>query len=693
MQTSAAEKKAGKEIDKLRTEINYHNYRYYVLDSPVIPDAEFDRLMRRLETLEAKYPRLVTPDSPTQRVGAEPLKEFGTVKHTIPMLSLDNAFGPEEAREFDDRVKRLLKTTGVIEYVAEPKMDGIAVELVFENGFLTQGSTRGDGYTGEDVTQNLKTVKSIPLRLSPPSPLSPKGKRKKPLKPSKRLEARGEVFIPVESFKELNKDREKKGETLFANPRNAAAGSLKQLDPKITASRPLDIFCYGIGAVRGKTFSTHMETLEFLKNMGLKVNPRIEVIKGVEGVVEYHERLENQRERLGYEVDGVVLKVNSLELQERLGVLTRSPRWALAFKFAAKQEMTEIRAIEVGVGRTGALTPVARLKPVTVGGVTIERATLHNQDEIDRKDVRVGDTVVVERAGDVIPEVFSVVKEKRMGREKPFRMPGVCPECRSKVERVGAIHFCTGGLSCPAQLKETIRHFVTKRAMDIDGLGGKHIDQFVETGLLKDVSDIYSLNKESIKGLERWADKSVENLIRAIEKSKNPTLARLIYALGIRGVGEHMASLLAEEFGSLGALKKTKEEELLNIHEVGPETAHSIVEFFSEPHNIKVIEKLEKAGVKFPPEKKKKKGKFIGKSFLFTGALKSFTREEATRLVEAEGGSGAAGVSKKVDYVVAGEEPGSKYEKAKKLGLRIISEGEFKKILGKGAKGKRKGFI
>lgn len=683
----AGDKEARGEIEKLREEINLHNYRYYVLDSPLVPDAEYDRLMRRLEALEAHHPRLVTPDSPTQRVGAEPLKEFGTVKHTIPMLSLNNAFDAEEAREFDARVKKLLKTTDELEYVLEPKMDGVAVELVYENGFLTQGSTRGDGYTGEDVTLNLKTVKSIPLKLSPLPPLPPPSSHeKKSLKPPARLEARGEVFIPLDNFNELNKEREKRGESLFANPRNAAAGSLRQLDPRVTASRPLDIFCYGIGAVTGRTFSTHMEGLEFLKQMGLKVNPHIKVVKGIEGVVKYHGWLEGEREDLGYEVDGVVVKVNSLELQERLGAVTRSPRWALAFKFAARQEMTKIQAIKVGVGRTGALTPVAVLEPVSVGGVTVGHATLHNQDEIDRKDTRVGDTVIVQRAGDVIPEVVSVIKEKRTGKERAFEMPGECPECGAKVERVGAIHFCTGGLSCPAQLKQTIRHFVVKRAMDIDGLGGKHIDQFVESGLIKDVAGLYYLKKADILNLERWAEKSVDNLLAAIERSKKtPTLARLVYALGIRGVGERMASLVAEEFGSLGTLKKSKEEELLEIHEVGPETAHSIVEFFKEPHNIKVIEKLEEAGVVFPERERKKKGKFAGKSFLFTGTLKAFTREEAKRLVEAGGGSAATGVSKRVDYVVKGEEPGSKARKAEELGIEILSEGGFKKLLKEGA--------
>src|SRR3989338_3688243 len=473
-----------KEIEELRDKVNYHNYRYYVLDSHVISDAEYDRLMRRLEGLEARYPNLITPDSPTQRIGAKPLEAFGTVTHTIPMLSLNNAFTEEEAKEFDERVKRLLKATHDIEYVAEPKIDGLAIELVYKDGRFTAGSTRGDGYTGEDVTQNLKTIRSIPMRLQIGTvPIlrlhsAPSVNRDSPYHIPSRLEVRGEAFLPLKAFEKLNRERKKNGEPLFANPRNAAAGSLRQLDPKITASRPLDIFCYGIGAVEGINFKTHWETLEALKAFGLKINPLIKKCTGIEAVLNYHKVMEKNRDNLPYEVDGIVIKVNSLESQERLGVLTRSPRWALAYKFAPMQETTRIKEIIIGVGRTGALTPVAIMEHVAVGGVIIERATMHNQDEGDRKDVRVGDTVVIQRAGDVIPEVVMVIKEKRPHGIRSFKIPDKCPLCRSRVERVGAMHYCTGGLSCPAQVKETIRHFVSKRALDIEGLGDKHIEQF-----------------------------------------------------------------------------------------------------------------------------------------------------------------------------------------------------------------------
>ncbi len=664
------EEKVKEEIERLREEINYHNYRYYVLDSPVISDAEYDALFRRLVELESKYPHLITPDSPTQRVGAKPLEEFGTVRHTIPMLSLNNAFDPQEVIEFDERVKRFLGIDEEIEYVAEPKLDGLAVELIYEEGRFVKGATRGDGYVGEDVTQNLKTIKSIPLRVLRDSP--------NPV--PRRLEVRGEVFMPIEAFEKLNKEREIKGEPLFANPRNAAAGSVRQLDPRITASRPLDIFCYGVGVVEGVTFSTHWEVLEALKGWGFKVNPHIRLCRGIEEALKYHDEMEEMRERLPYELDGVVLKVNSLELQERLGVLTRSPRWAIAYKFKPRQATTRIRDIVAQVGRTGALTPVAILEPVRVGGVTIERSTLHNQDEIDRKDIRIGDWVIVQRAGDVIPEVVAPVKDRRTGQERPYHLPDRCPLCGSAVIKEGAIHRCTGGLACPAQLKETIKHFASKRAMDIEGLGEKHVEQLLEKGLIRDVADIYYLKKEDLLKLERFAERSAENLLKSIEKSKKTTLPRLIYALGIRQVGEHMARVLADEFGSLEALMEADYERLLKIKEVGPETAESIVAFFREPHNRKVIEKLKKAGVTYEVPKK---GRLSGKTFVFTGALKAFTREEAKRLVEAEGGKVASSVSRKVDYVVVGESPGSKYEEARRLGIPMLTEEEFKELIGK----------
>ena len=680
------EKKAAVEIKRLRADINRHNYRYYVLDSPEVTDAEYDRLMRRLQELEAAFPALVTADSPTQRVGAEPLAAFGAISHTLPMLSLNNAFTQEEVIEFDERIRKNLglAPNEVIEYVAEPKMDGLAVELVYENGLFVRGSTRGDGYTGEDVTQNLRTIRSIPLKLVPQG-----GELKGWVEKSGVIEVRGEVFLPLENFNRLNREREKKGEPLFANPRNAAAGSLRQLDPKITATRPLDIFCYGLGHVetmKKLPIKKHSEALELIKELGLKVNPLIRVVKSVDEALEYHSEIAEKREGLGYEVDGIVLKVNSFELQGRLGTLTRSPRWALAFKFAPRQETTVVRAIEVGVGRTGALTPVAILEPVSVGGVTIERATLHNQDEVERKDVRVGDTVVVQRAGDVIPEVFAVVKEKREpGVElKKFSMPADCPVCGARVEKVGALHFCTGGLSCPAQLKESISHFATKRAMDIEGLGDRHVGQLVDTGLVTDVAGIYYIGRDDLLGIERWAEKSVDNLLIAIDKSKRPRLDRLIFALGIPGVGERGARLLAKRFGSIDRLSETSVDELLEVREIGPQTARCITDFFADSHNRAVLDRLRKAGVEFPESGKKEGGLLSGKLFLFTGTLESFTRDEAKEAVEAEGGEVAGSVSKKVDFVVAGSTPGSKHERAKKLGLNIIDEKAFKELLGRG---------
>lgn len=661
----------------MRAEINRHNYLYYVLDSPEVSDAEYDRLMRRLEALEEEYPGLVTTDSPTQRVGAAPVEEFGTVEHTVPMLSLNNAFGEKEAVEFDERIKRFLSIPPDedIEYATEPKMDGLAVELVYEDGLFSRGSTRGDGYIGEDVTQNLRTIRSIPLSLR----AGAKGGKDHDIKVPSYIEVRGEVFLPLKSFKRLNKDREAKGESVFANPRNAAAGSLRQLDPRITATRPLDIFCYGVGSVEGAEFATHLGALNLVKKLGLKINPYVKKATGIKSALRYHEEMGALRESLDYELDGVVVKVNSLELQARLGVITRSPRWALAYKFAPKQESTRVREIMVGVGRTGAITPVAYLDPVNVGGVTIERATLHNQDEIDRKDVRKGDYVIVQRAGDVIPEVVMVSK-KKSPRAEPFKMPDKCPECGSMIERVGAIHYCTGTLACPAQLKGTIKHFASRGALDIEGLGEKNVDQFFKEGLVRDVADLYVLKKNDLLKLERWAERSADNLLDALEKSKHPNFDRFIYALGIRGVGEHMAKVLAGRFGSLERLMRANEAELTETPEIGPETATSIMDFFSERHNLKVLEKLKKAGVEYK-KVQKAEGALKGLTFLFTGGLSTMTREEAKDLVEAAGGSTTSSAGKKVDYVVAGKEPGSKYAKARELGLKIIDEEEFRRMV------------
>jgi DNA ligase (NAD+) len=661
--------RARREIAKLREEIDHHNYRYYVLDSPEISDQEYDRMMRRLEELEGFYPDLVTPESPTQRVGAPPLEEFGTVRHSVPMLSLQNAFANEELVEFDARVKRLLGTDD-FEYVAEPKIDGLAFEAVYRDGLYAQGSTRGDGYIGEDITENLRTVRSLPLRLR-------RGGRRIP----SLLEVRGEVYIGKKDFAQLNRKREEEGEALFANARNAAAGSVRQLDPSITAKRNLGVFLYAIGRVEGASFKTHWEVLESFRGWGLRVNPEIRMCKGVREAVTFHEHLEARRKGLDYEIDGVVLKVNSLALQEKLGQISRSPRWAIAYKFEPEQATTVIKDIRVQVGRTGALTPVAVMEPVHIGGVEVKSATLHNQDEIDRKDIRIGDTVIVQRAGDVIPEVVAVVKEKRTGRERKFTVPDRCPVCGSHVYRDPdeAVSRCTN-MSCPAIVKQSIGHFASKPALDIDGLGTKIIDQLVETGLVATVADLYRLTKEDLMGLERLGDKSSDNLLRAIEKSKKTTLSRLIYALGIRHVGDHVARVLAEQYSDIGDLEKAGIEELTSIREIGPKVAESIHSFFCGKDNRRVIADLLDQGIEYRKAAPRRGGALDGKVFVFTGGLKGLTRDAAAQLVESQGGRVASGVSKRVDYVVVGEEPGSKLDQARKLGIKTIDETELRKM-------------
>jgi len=662
-------------VQRLRKEIEYHNYRYYVLNDPVISDPEYDALMRELEELERQYPELITPNSPTQRVGAPPLEEFGTVEHTIPMLSLANAFNEEEVLEFDRRVKRFLGTDQDVEYTAEPKMDGVAVEVVYERGELVVGSTRGDGYRGEDITQNIRTIRTIPLFLMEDEEPVPE-----------RLAVRGEVYMEIEDFKRLNREREERGEAPFANPRNAAAGSLRQLDPSITARRPLNIFFYGIGEVVGREFESQWEVLQTLPKWGLRVNPLVELCPDIQRAVQYYRRILDLKDELPYEMDGVVLKVNSFELQRRLGEVSRSPRWAVAFKFPAEEATTRVLDIVVQVGRTGVLTPVALLEPVQVGGVEVKRATLHNMDEIERKDVRVGDTVLVHRAGEVIPEIIKVMKEKRTGKERKFQMPDRCPVCGSQVVRFpGEVAYRCIGISCPAQLKGRIRHFASRRAMDIDGLGEKLIDQLVEKGLVKDLADIYYLRKEQLVDLERMAEKSAQNLLDAIEKSKDTTLARFLYALGIRHVGEHLAQVLAEHLGSLERFFTVDRDELLQIPEVGPEVAESVVRFFKDEGNRRVIEKMLRAGVRVeePTEAAEVARPLEGKVFVFTGALEGITREDAKRLVEQLGGRTASSVSRRVDYVVVGKDAGSKYDRARELGLTIIDEEEFKRLVGK----------
>jgi DNA ligase (NAD+) len=667
-----APREAAQRAAQLRGEIAYHNYRYYVLDDPVISDAEYDALMKELEGLEEQYPKLRSPNSPTQRVGAPPLEEFGTVAHTIPMLSLANAMEGAAVIEFDQRIKRFLKSDAEIAYVAEPKLDGVAVELIYEGGELTVGSTRGDGFTGEEITQNLRTIKTIPLHLI-----------EQELTPPARLEVRGEVFMEVRDFQQLNKEREKRGESLFANPRNAAAGSLRQLDSSITAHRPLKIFCYGVGEVQGREFAGQWEVLQTLPQWGLRTNPLVRRCAHIQEAIAYHNEINQLREEQPYEMDGVVIKVDDFTLQRRLGEVSRSPRWAVAYKFPAKEATTRILNIRPQVGRTGALTPVAVMEPVRIGGVEVKRATLHNQDEIDSKDIRIGDTVVVRRAGDVIPEVVKVITSKRSGKERKFVMPDTCPVCGSDVVRLPgeAAHRCIG-ISCPAQVKGRIKHFASKRAMDIDGLGQKLIEQLVDKGMIKDIADLYYLTQDDLAALERMAEKSAANLIESLEHSKHPTLGRFIYALGIRHVGEHIAQVLARNLLSLDAIAHATEEELEAVPEIGPEVAQSVVRFFGDKGNRKEIERLLKAGIKIAEPKARKEEPLKGKTFLFTGFLEGMTRNEAKDLVEARGGEVTSSAGKGVDYVVVGKEPGSKYAKARELGLTIIDEEEFRRLVG-----------
>jgi len=659
---------------KLRELIEYHNHRYYVLDSPEISDAEYDALFDELVRLEKDYPELQTPDSPTQRVGAPPLDKFPSKKHSLPMLSLNKVNNRDDFLDFDRRIHELIAGEGGdIEFSAEPKYDGLAVELIYENGLLVSGSTRGDGVTGEEVTANLRTIGSVPLKLHSDNP-------------PKLLEVRGEVIIFKNDFEKFNSLRIQSGEELFANPRNMAAGSLRQLDSKITASRPLRFIAYGIGLVRGTILDGHYQTLRYLKSAGFKISEHLGKFARAEDIERYYENILSLRESLPYDIDGIVIKVDLYHQQEIAGELSRSPRWAVAWKFPPAQKTTVVEKIEVQVGRTGALTPVARLRPVKVGGVTVSRATLHNEDEVRRKDIRIGDTVLIQRAGDVIPEVVMVIKEKRTGRETEFVMPDRCPVCGSRVERVGdeSAVRCTS-LYCRAQLVERIFHFASRGAMDIEGLGYKTVEAFIDKGFLSDVADLYALpeRRADIIAMERMGEKSLQNLVDGLERSKNRELSRVIYALGIFGVGENTAGLLASHFGSIEKLISSSEDDLQQVEGIGPVVARSVRRFFIDNNNLAIIDKLKKYGVRFPEaDVPPREGPLVGKTFVLTGTLSGYTRLEAQKAIEKLGGKVTSSVSKKTDYVVFGEDPGSKLDKARKLGVAIIDESGFAKLIG-----------
>ncbi len=659
------QQQAARRHSELCSQLHHHNHLYHVLDRPEISDAEYDRLFRELLKLEQEHPELVSPESPSRRVGAAPLDKFSPLRHSLPMLSLENAFDDADMRDFDQRTRRFLATSDEIDYVCEMKMDGVAVELVFRDGLLQDGSTRGDGTTGEKITENLKTIPSIPLRLSATCP---------PL-----LEVRGEVYMDLNDFQQLNRSREEEGLATFANPRNATAGSLRQLDSKITAQRPLRIFCYGVGLIEGERSSCHFKLLERLQDWGLRVNlENTRKLRGIEQVLAWYRELLEQRDQLPYEIDGMVVKVNDLDLQRELGEKSRTPRWAIAYKFPPRQAITVIEDIQLQVGRTGAITPVALLRPVEVSGVTVSRASLHNWDEIERLDIRIGDQVVVERAGDVIPDVVRVIEDKRSGAERSVPMPANCPACGSPVVRLAdeVVPRCQG-LSCPAQLKESLKHFASRAAMDIDGLGDRYIDQLLKLGKVTSVADLYTLKKEDLFEFERMGDKLAEKLLAAIDGSKQRPLSRFLAALGLRHIGQHMAKLLAKQFGSLENLAKAGHEELLAIHEVGPQVADSVVNFFSSPRNSEILDQLRQAGVKPDTEQRRAGGPLSGKTFVFTGALSRFSRKEAQEMVEQRGGRATGSVSKKTDYLVAGDEAGSKLDKAKQLGIAIFTEDEF----------------
>jgi DNA ligase (NAD+) len=663
---------AKQEIEGLRDKIRHHDHQYYVLDAPELSDAAYDRLMNRLKELEAANPKLITPDSPTARVGGTPRAGFQTVQHARPMLSLDNAFSYDGLRDFDRRVRQGIGREK-IEYVAEHKFDGLSISLQYENGILVRGVTRGDGSTGEDVTPNVKTIRSVPLRID--AALLKKAKLKA------TFEVRGEVLMTRKAFEAMNRYQEQMGGKVFVNPRNAAAGSVRVLDPSITAQRRLEFFAYYLLVDGLEPFPKHSESLEALKQLRFRASDDWKLCDGIEKVVAYCDTWEPKREHLPYEIDGVVIKVNSTGIQRELGFTSKAPRWAIAYKYPARQETTVVNDIRVQVGRTGTLTPVAVLEPVQVGGVTVSRSTLHNMDEIDRLGLQIGDTVLIERAGEVIPHVLKVIKEG--ANRRPFHMPEKCPECGSAIHKAeDEVAYRCVNAACPAKRRESLLHFASRHAMDIDGLGDKIVDQLVAKGLVKDVADLYTLKLDTLIDLERFAEKSAQNLIDEIEASKKASLARLIYALGIRMIGERTGQLLAAHFSSLDELADATEEQLLEVGEVGPKVAASIAEFFSEPANQKIIKKLDKYGVKPTAEKRVVKSqKFAGKSFVFTGGLANRSREAAAELVQQHGGKISGSVSKKTDYVVVGTDPGSKFDKAKELGVPVLDEKEFEKLL------------
>jgi DNA ligase (NAD+) len=658
------------EVERLRRELEQHNYRYHVLDDPEISDAEYDDLFRRLEALEGEHPELVTPDSPTQRVGAAPASGFETVTHRTQMLSLQNAMTREELDEFDARIRKFLGRDAIA-YAGEPKMDGVAVDLVYEDGALVVGATRGDGVTGENVTANIRTIASVPLRLRTTTRKAPKV-----------LEVRGEVYFPLEAFRALNREREEAGQPVFANPRNATAGSLKQLDSRVTASRALDLVCHGAGAIDGASFATHTELLAALGDWGLKPVPRSRPLATVDDVAAYYEDLGGRRDQLRYEIDGVVVKVDDLGLQRRLGQVSRSPRWAVAWKFKPRQAETTVLNIFPSVGRTGVLTPAAELEPVAVGGVTVRNASLHNMDEVERKDIRIGDRVLLERAGDVIPYVVKVLDEKRTGQERRFTMPEQCPVCGSKVVRPEdeVAYRCTG-IDCPARIKQTLQFFAHRGAMDIEGLGEKLVAQLVDKGIVKHLPDIYRLDEATLTDLERMGEKSAANLLAQIERSKKTTLPRFLTALGIRQVGEATAKALADHFRTLDAVMDAPALALQEVRDVGPEVAASIRTFFDEPRNRSLLERLRAAGVQ-PAAVERRTGPLDGKKFVLTGGLVAMTRPEAQRRIEALGGRVVTSVSKETDYVVVGADAGSKLKKAEKLKVPTLDEDAFLELLG-----------